>query len=578
MRRPHPDWLILAAVVAIGLALARFGNGYQQQLTFTTGLFVVLAYGWNVISGIVGYLSFGQISFFGLGAYVAVGTMTVLHLPWYAALALAPVAAACVAFPLGAIMLRLQGVFFTLGMFGLLRIGEIVSSSIGNGAMGSSVSDVATPQQSAPIMLALAAGAFVLTRVVLNSRLGLRWMAIRDDEPAALAAGVPARPLKVQAFCLSAALAAICGVMYVWNVGYIDPSSAFSGTTELQVVLMVLVGGIGTLWGPLVGAVLISLIGQVLWARFPMQEQIVLGSITALTAVVMPGGLVALLQKRGLLTRRPVWSPLPQGATASPDAGEQPRPAAEGPALECDALTKHFGGVTAIDDVELRVARGEIVGVIGPNGAGKSTLFDAISGFTLPTRGRVLFRGADVTGRRPDVLARRGLTRTFQTSRLFPTLTVWETVVLAASCVCERRADAVACAHAILVRAGLLDVWKNLPESLPPGRQRLLEIARALALRPSVLLLDEAMAGMTPVEIGQVHELLRQAVRGGCAVVAIEHVLPAIARIADRVYVLDFGRIIAQGPPRVVFDDPVVLDAYIGVGPSALDEVAASVV
>jgi len=558
----------------MGIALQ--GNAYQQQIVFSTALFVVLAYGWNVISGITGYLSFGQIAFFGLGAYVAVGVMVVFRLPWYAAAVVAPLAAVAVAIPLGAVMLRLAGVFFTLGMFGLGRIGEIVASSVSGGAMGTSIPSVATPRESAPVMILFALGAIVFTHLLINSKLGLQCMAIRDDQPAARAAGVPVGRIKVTAFALSAALAALCGVMYVWNVGYLDPTSAFSATNKLQVVLMVLVGGIGSMWGPLFGAVLISLIGQVLWARFPLQEQVVLGSITVLMAVAMPGGISAMLQSRGKLLRRSVWGPPPPAEGAAGAPARLPSGSAGEPVLVCEGLAKHFGGVAAVDGVDLRIARGEVVGIIGPNGAGKSTLFDVISGFQTPTSGRVLFDAVSIGGRRPDVIARRGIARTFQTSRLFPTLSVWETVLLAATSVSRARSAAVAETVRVLTQVELLERWDRLPESLPPGQQRLLEIARALALRPRILLLDEAMAGMTPVEIARVHAALRWAVRDGCAVVAIEHVLPAIATIASCVYVLDFGRTIAQGPPQQVFRDPLVLDAYIGVEAGALDRVVAN--
>jgi ABC-type branched-subunit amino acid transport system ATPase component len=269
-----------------------------------------------------------------------------------------------------------------------------------------------------------------------------------------------------------------------------------------------------------------------------------------------------------------VWSPPPAASVAGAPA--RIRSLGDGePVLVCEGLVKRFGGVAAVDGVDIRIARAEVVGIIGPNGAGKSTLFDLITGFAAPSGGRVLFSNVPIGRQPPDAVARRGIARTFQTSRLFATLSVWETVLLAASSVDAVRGAAIAEARRILAQVGLLDVWSRLPEALPPGKQRLLEIARALALRPDVLLLDEAMAGMTADEIAQVHAALRYAVGNGCAVVAIEHVLPAIATIADRVYVLDFGTVIAEGPPQRVFRDPIVLDAYIGVGNSVLDEVAA---
>ena len=558
--------LLLGALTLLGLALAVRANGYVVQLLFNTALYVLLATGWNVIGGMTGYVSFGQVGFFGLGAYAAALGVLDLGLSWFSATVLAVVVGTCLAIPLGLVMLRLNGIFFALGMFGLARILQIVANGmdITGGPMGTSVPAAASPVLPAVVAVLLATAAAVAVATIMRSRLGLRLMAIRDDAVAAEASGVNVWVAKILAFCIGACLASMGGALYVWNVGYLDPGSAFTGTVELQTVLMVLAGGIGTVWGPVVGGILISMLATALWARFPMEQQIVLGMLTIVIAVALPGGLMSLFRYARWAARAPIWGPPVRVAATAVDRPTPPAAAHE-PVLACRGLGKRFGGVAAVDSIDLQVRPGEVLAVIGPNGAGKSTLFNVMSGFARATAGEVVFAGQPLGGKRPHVLARRGLARTFQTSRLFPTLSIWETVLLASSALHARKADAVAAATRILRETGLLEDWARRPDVLPPGRQRLLEIARALALEPRVLLLDEAMAGMSAEEIARVHAALRHAMAGGCAVVAIEHVLPAIAPLAARVQVLDFGATIAEGHPHAVLNDPAVITAYLGV-------------
>ena len=549
-----------------GIAIARLGSGYQAQTLFQMAMMTLLAIGWNVISGFTGYVSFGQVAFFGLGAYVAAVSILNFDMPWYAAAAIAAAGAGVLALPLGLIMLRLNGIFFALGMFGLARILQLIANSLDvtGGPMGTTVPAAESPQVTAMVAVSAVAGGVLLSYSLSRSRLGLTLMATRDDAVAAEAAGVNTWKSKVAAFCISGCVAAVAGSLYVWNVGYLDPNSAFAGTIELQTVLMVLAGGIGPVWGPVVGGILISLLSTFLWARFPMEQQIILGVLIMFIAIVAPGGLLGELFKRGWLKRQPIWGPPP----ASFPGRIEEIPAQQGEQtvlLSCDKLGVRFGGVRAVEDVDVEVRSGEMLAIIGPNGAGKSSLFNLMSAFHRPSAGDVKLLGKSIIGRKRYQLARGGIARTFQTSRLFPSLTVWETVLVAASSVCPGRADAVVRTARILDDVGLLQNWRDMPDILPPGRRRLLEIARALALEPRVLLLDEAMAGMTTQEIARVHEALRAAIDRGVAVVAIEHVLPAIAPLAARVQVLDFGRTIAQGIPHQVLNDPIVIEAYMGV-------------
>jgi branched-chain amino acid transport system permease protein len=531
--------VLFLVLFGAGIAIARFGSGYQAQTLFQMAMMTLLAIGWNIISGFTGYVSFGQVAFFGLGAYIAAVTLLNFDVPWYVAAAIAALGSGMLALPLGMIMLRLNGIFFALGMFGLARILQLIANSLDvtGGPMGTTVPVAESPQLTATVaVLAVAAEA----------------------------AGVNTWKSKVAAFCISGCVAALAGSLYIWNVGYLDPNSAFAGTIELQTVLMVLAGGIGSVWGPVVGGILISLLSTFLWASFPLEQQIILGILIMFTAIVAPGGLLGELVKRGWLKREPIWGPPPAVLPQSGEASAAPEPV-QTILLACNKLGVRFGGVRAVEDVDVEVRSGEMLAIIGPNGAGKSSLFNLMSAFHRPTTGDVKLLGRSIVGRKRYQLAREGIARTFQTSRLFPSLTIWETVLVAASSVCRRRAESVARTAQVLDGVGLLQNWSDMPDVLPPGRQRLLEIARALALNPRVLLLDEAMAGMTEREIARVHETLRSVIDRGVAVVAIEHVLPAIAPLAARVQVLDFGKTIAEGIPYDVLNNPTVVEAYMGI-------------
>jgi branched-chain amino acid transport system ATP-binding protein len=239
------------------------------------------------------------------------------------------------------------------------------------------------------------------------------------------------------------------------------------------------------------------------------------------------------------------------------------------PLLRVERVFKRFGGLLAVDDVSLAVEAGRITALIGPNGAGKTTLFSIISGFLPPSEGRVFHRGADITGMPPHLVARRGIVRTFQIVQPFAGLTVHENIAIGAHLSRRSRADALAAAAEVASTVGLGDVLGRPAASLTVAGRKRLEVARALAAEPELLLLDEVLAGLNPAEVATMVPIIRGLADSGVTILMIEHVMQAVMRLAEHVFVLAEGRIIAEGAPQVVVGNPRVVEAYLGHGAAA---------
>jgi branched-chain amino acid transport system permease protein len=558
--------LTCAVFAIIAVCIPAYGSAYTVQLATDTVGFIILAYSWNLVSGYTGYISFGQVSFFGIGAYTT--AMLVLHspVPWYVAVFCGGAVSAVVAAVLGPIMMRLRGILFALGMLGLARILTVVFSDwdYSGGAAGTILPAELTPVAVYALMILTAVAAFAVNFYFARSGFGLDAMSVREDEDAATALGVPTNRVKVVTFIVSAVFPAVVGGLTAWNRSYIDPVSAFDPTLDLQTIVFVLFGGIGTLWGPLIGSAVLMGVSEMFLIHLPALKLSLYGAVVIGTVLLFPGGVISLANRAGWLKRKPVLAPaeLPVAAPPQAPAGDADDDAA--PVLEAQDLSVRFGGLLALDKVSFQMRRGETLCIIGANGAGKTTLFNAITGAVPLTEGDIRFHGRSIATLPIDRRVHLGLARTFQIPRLLLELTVWENVLLAAR---HGRQSHRAVEHTawVLRTVGLDPVWLQPASNLSPGRQRELELARVLAVQPELVLLDEVMAGMTKDEQETVRHIVRRLPEFGVnGVICVEHVIAAVADLSDRMLVLDFGRKIAHDVPDEVLKDPVVVRAYLG--------------
>jgi branched-chain amino acid transport system permease protein len=585
-------WLVLLAVAAWLLPYQL--DSYSIHVVNVTILFALLAVGLGLAMGIAGQINLAQVAFFGVGAYTTAILATRAGLGFWAAAALALVTAAAVGVLVGLPALRMQSHYLgivTLGL-ALAFTNWVTNAQLAGGAEG--ISAIPVPRLPGLdlsdeylfyyVELVVFAAALAFGLFVVHTPLGRRMRAMRDDALAAGAVGVEVPLLRLTAFLLSSVYGGLAGVLYAGLIQFVAPET-FSVANMFLLLAMVIIGGRQSLVGCVVGAVALSLIRELL-LDYPTYAQLAYGSVVVLTVVFAPTGLAGLPRRvLAWLRRRGWWRSGPAGPAAAlgPFQPYQPASAAPSPGrppvLRVDGVSMRFRGLTALREVSLSVAAGEIRGIVGPNGSGKTTLFNVVSGLYRPSAGRVALAGRNVAGARPYRLAQAGLARTFQNLRLFGALSIRDNVLVALDRsrlrgswryalwpvgVWRHDRELAAQADEILARYGLADYAGALPGALPYGIQRRVEIARAMARRPELLLLDEPAAGLNGDEVRQLGEIVRSIRASGVTVVLIEHNMGLVMSLCERVTVLAGGAVIAEGTPAEVARAPAVIEAYLG--------------
>lgn len=586
------------AAVAL-LAVLPFGavNLYIQNVIILVMLLAIMATTWNMVGGFAGYISLGHSAFLGVGAYTTAILVVKVGAPWWAGILGAAVSSALLAGLLGLATRRARGHAFIMVTFAALELLKVLAMNVtdvtnGNHGLALPFPPLPREQQMWPYYfstLALLALTVALAVGIRRSKFGAGLLSIREDEDKASSVGIPTARYKVLVFVLAGVPVGIAGGIYAYYIGFVEPRGMFNIATSMTIVLAVLLGGRGTILGPLIGAAIVEPLSQVTntfvgGVDGGAWRLVIFGAVLLAVILLLPQGIVPALvglwhrfRARGTdaETGHRFDAPTDPGVLAEAlrelRTSRPERIDAEVPLLVVAGAVKRFGGVRALDGCSFAIERGTVTALIGPNGSGKTTAFNVIDGSLPADDGSV-----HLAGRRIDRLPRwarafHGIGRTHQTTRLFPALTVRENLVaplrefrwsrLAAPSMsgAERRR-----AEAAISLIGLSAYLETPVRQLSYGQQKLVELAQILVLDPELVMLDEPAGGINPAVIAQMERIIRALRDAGKTVLIVEHNMPFVLGCSDYVHVMAQGRLLASGTPDEIRADPAVLDAYLG--------------
>ncbi|HBK61852.1 MAG TPA: branched-chain amino acid ABC transporter [Firmicutes bacterium] len=566
----------LAAGYFLVVGLHRAGvliSDYYLQILIWVGINTIMGVSLNLINGFTGQFSLGHAGFMAIGAYVAAYMTKILGAPFAPALLVGGTAAALGGLVVGIPALRLAGDYLAIATLGF---GEIIRVIILNlDVVGGPRGLPGIPAHTTFLWVyAMAAATVVIVRNLIWSRQGRALVAIREDETAAETMGVDTTRYKIMAFVVGAFFAGVAGGLYAHKITFIDPSQ-FDFMKSIEALVIIVLGGLGSITGTVLAAFVVTFLPEALRA-FADYRMIIYSLMLILMMLYRPRGLMGTAEfgfrQLGLGDAR----------SSARDVGGQAMGRNDGPppVLETRGVCMDFGGLRAVSDFCMTLRQGELVGLIGPNGAGKTTVFNVLTGLSEATCGSVHFMGNDITRKRPSEINDMGIARTFQNIRLFSNLTVLDNVriafrgerpysmteaVLRAGRYSSQEEEICRKSMEFLRLFGLDDRASEIAGKLPYGAQRRLEMARALATGPKLLLLDEPAAGMNPQETHELLELIRWIhERFDLTVLLIEHDMNLVMKLCQRIIVLDYGNTIADDAPADIVKNRRVIDAYLG--------------
>lgn len=597
---------IIFFVLALAVIPVILPNTYWQSIFSMTGIYVMLALGLNIVAGFTGLLDLSYVAFFGIGGYTFAFLCSDhfgIHLPFLLAIPVCALTAMVAGFLLGLTSIRLKGDYLAIvtlafaQIFKLLLLNLDAPVNITGGVNGLYAFDmisvfsikVTTPEHYSTLIWTCALLVFVVSVRLKSSRIGRGWNAIREDELAANTIGINTTRMKLYSFASGALIAGFSGALFASFQDSVFPNSF--GFQQLVIVYcMVIIGGLGNVYGVIAGAVILSILPEIL-REYGGLRMMIYGLVLVGIMAIRPQGLFASIPGFIRKQKRPdkdetgalrastdlYYAQKKEGAVQNKFI-KQPIPL-----LKIQNLTLHFGGLRAIDGLDFNLYKNEILSIIGPNGAGKSTLFNVISGIYKSDQGRIIYKAQDISTLKPHMVAKAGIARTFQNLRLFNDLSVIENIKVSRFC----RTKAFFPAVILNLKSNqreeketgekvrtILDMFgKRLTgyrynqkvSQLSYANRRRVEIARAMATDPEILLLDEPSAGMNPQETEEITGFIKTLRdQFGYTILVIEHKLNLVKAVSDRVIVMDYGKKICEGSYEDISRNPLVIEAYLG--------------
>ena len=568
--------LALFSVLYLGAALFVDDNYFRFVLS-TVPIWAVMGISWNIFSGYTGLVSFGHAAFFGIGAYTVVILSLNFDVSPVIGIPLGCLGGLIAGILIGYPTFRLKGVYFALAMLAypltLLYIFEWLGYQeptipMRTGAEGLWHMQFENPYYNIVVSVAIMCLAVWVSHKIHSSRFGLSLTAIKQNEAAAESAGLDSTKWKLRSIMVSGALAGLAGGWYAALVLVVTPNSVFGMLTSSQAMIVTLFGGVSTVWGPVIGSLVLIPTSEIIQATVGEKlhgiHGVLLGVAIILMMIFAPDGILTKLKSLVFKQRKDPNEQAPQVTPPAAASGDSKRRISDEVMLDVRGISVSFGGLKAVSDVTFQVHKGEVLGIIGPNGAGKTTLFNLLNGFIPATAGEITFANTNLVGLKPNQVCRLGVGRTFQVARSFSRLTVLDNVVVGAFA--KDDDDDVARQHAMeaLELVGMAGHAQTLAGGLNSLELRLMELARVLAGRPELLLMDETLAGLGAEEVEVMLSTITNLANQGQSIVIIEHTMQAMVRLVDRFIVLNHGTVLATGEPTTVMKDPAVVEAYLG--------------